>query len=179
TAACGGSDGRESQTQAAHTTFRACVCLSRPSDSAREAGHAGSPSARLRFSVSPCESASPSSPYHRLRTIGGGGSMMIVTRVTGVRSAFALAFCVLMLPALAQAQSIAGIVRDTSGAVLPGVTVEASSAVLIEKTRAVVTDDRGQYQIVDLRPGTYKVTFALPGFATVAREAIELSCSGV
>ena len=73
----------------------------------------------------------------------------------------------LLAPAVATAQSLAGVVKDTSGAVLPGVTVEASSPALIERTRSTVTDDRGQYQIVDLRPGTYGVTFALPGFATV------------
>ena len=74
----------------------------------------------------------------------------------------------LALPAPAAAQSaIAGAAKDTSGAVLPGVTVEASSPVLIEKSRAVVTDAQGQYKIVDLRPGTYVVTFTLPGFATV------------
>ena len=69
----------------------------------------------------------------------------------------------LLVPAAAGAQSLAGIVRDTSGAVLPGVTVEVSSPALIEKTRSTVTDDRGQYQIVDLRPGTYAVTFTLAG----------------
>ena len=73
--------------------------------------------------------------------------------------------------------SIAGSVRDSSGAVLPGVTVEASSPALIEKTRAVVTDGTGQYKIVDLRPGTYAVTFALSGFSTVKREGIELAGS--
>src|SRR5262245_606667 len=71
--------------------------------------------------------------------------------------------------------SIAGIVRDTTGAVLPGVTVEASSPALIEKVRSVVTDDQGNYKIVDLRPGTYMVTFTLPGFAVYRREGIELS----
>ena len=71
--------------------------------------------------------------------------------------------------------SIAGIVRDTTGAVLPGVTVEASSPALIEKVRSVVTDAQGNYKIVDLRPGTYTVTFTLPGFATYRREGIELS----
>src|SRR6188508_2853235 len=81
----------------------------------------------------------------------------------------------LALPAIARAQSaIAGVVKDTSGAVLPGVTVEAASDVLIEKTRSVVTDGSGQYKIVDLRPGTYVVTFTLPGFATVKRDGIEL-----
>jgi hypothetical protein len=59
----------------------------------------------------------------------------------------------LALPALASAQSIAGLVRDETGAVLPGVTVEARSPVLIERARVVVTDSRGQYQIIDLRPG--------------------------
>ena len=73
--------------------------------------------------------------------------------------------------------SIAGVVRDTSGAVLPGVTVEAASPALIEKVRSVVTDGTGQYQIVDLRPGTYTVTFTLPGFSTVKREGIELTGS--
>ena len=70
---------------------------------------------------------------------------------------------------------IAGEVRDTSGAVLPGVTVEAASPALIEKTRSVVTDDRGQYKIVDLRPGVYSVSFTLQGFNTVKREGIELT----
>ena len=76
-----------------------------------------------------------------------------------------------------QTGSIAGVVRDTSGAVLPGVTVEASSPALIEKTRTVVTDGQGQYKIIDLRPGTYVVTFTLPGFSTVRREGIELTAS--
>lgn len=72
------------------------------------------------------------------------------------------------------ASGIAGAVRDTSGAVLPGVTVEASSPALIEKTRSVVTDGEGQYRIVDLRPGLYAVTFTLTGFSTVKREGVEL-----
>ncbi len=83
--------------------------------------------------------------------------------------------CVAMLPGAARAQSaFTGVVKDASGAVLPGVTVEASSDVLIEKSRSVVTDGQGTYKIVDLRPGTYLVTFSLPGFSTVKREAIEL-----
>lgn len=73
------------------------------------------------------------------------------------------------------AGSIAGTVRDTTGAVLPGVIVEASSPALIEKVRAVVSDATGQYRIIDLRPGTYTVTFTLPGFGTVRREGIELT----
>ena len=84
----------------------------------------------------------------------------------------------LLLPAAAHAQSsIAGVARDTSGAVLPGVTVEAASPSLIEKTRSVVTDASGQYKIVDLRPGIYGVTFSLEGFTTVKREGIELSAN--
>ena len=82
---------------------------------------------------------------------------------------------VLTLPAAAAAQgSIAGSVRDTSGAVLPGVTVEASSAALIEKMRSAVTDSSGQYRIVDLPPGTYDVAFSLAGFRMIRREGIVL-----
>src|SRR5947199_6458824 len=82
----------------------------------------------------------------------------------------------LIAPTAAYAQaSIVGTVRDASGAVLPGVTVEASSPVLIEKTRSVVSGGTGQYSIENLRPGTYTVTFSLPGFATVKREGIELT----
>src|SRR5882762_297132 len=73
------------------------------------------------------------------------------------------------------AGTIGGEVKDTSGALLPGVTVEAASPALIEKVRSVVTDGSGQYKIVDLRPGTYAVTFTLPGFNTVRREGIELT----
>jgi hypothetical protein len=79
------------------------------------------------------------------------------------------------LPDAARAQSaIAGVVKDASGAVLPGVTVEASSDVLIEKTRSVTTDGQGQFKIVDLRPGTYILTFTLTGFTNVRREGLEL-----
>ena len=81
-----------------------------------------------------------------------------------------------LMPATAFAQaSIVGTVRDASGAVVPGVTVEASSPALIEKTRSVVSNGTGQYSIEDLRPGTYTVTFALQGFTTVKREGIELA----
>jgi Carboxypeptidase regulatory-like domain len=91
-----------------------------------------------------------------------------------------LLLAILLLPSAPQAQSalsgsIAGVVRDTTGAVLPGVTVEAASPALIEKVRVVVSDDRGQYKILDLRPGTYAVTFTLPGFSTFRREGIELT----
>ena len=86
--------------------------------------------------------------------------------------AFAL---VCLLPAAAQAQSsFTGIVKDTSGAVLPGVTVEATSPVLIERTRSAITDSTGGYRLTDLRPGVYMMTFTLVGFATVKREGLEL-----
>src|SRR5712691_2023425 len=91
------------------------------------------------------------------------------------RSSLAL-FVLFILPAAAFAQAaITGVVKDTSGAVLPGVTVEAASPVLIEKVRSVVSDATGQYRIVNLLPGTYSVTFTLPGFSTVRRDGIELS----
>src|SRR5687767_5397336 len=79
-------------------------------------------------------------------------------------------------PALAQqTSSIAGVVRDVSGGVLPGVTVEAASPALIEKVRAATTDGEGRYNIVDLRPGAYTVTFTLPGFNTFRRDGITLT----
>src|SRR5262245_25652039 len=82
---------------------------------------------------------------------------------------------VCLLPAAAHAQSaFTGVVKDSSGAVLPGVTVEAASDALIEKTRSVVTDGSGGYRIVDLRPGVYTLTFSLDGFSTVKREAVQL-----
>ena len=87
-----------------------------------------------------------------------------------------LALAVSLLPATVFAQaSLTGTVRDASGAVLPGVTVEASSPALIEKTRTAVTDGSGQYRIIDLRPGTYSLTFTLAGFSTVKRDNIELT----
>src|SRR5215218_7124050 len=92
------------------------------------------------------------------------------------RIACVSAFCVLLMPSAAHAQTVlAGTITDTSGAVLPGVTVEASSPVLIEKVRTATTDSNGQYRLVDLRPGLYKVTFTLTGFSTVARENVEVS----
>ena len=83
-----------------------------------------------------------------------------------------------LLPATAYAQSIAGVVKDASGGVLPGVTVEAASPVLIEKTRSAVTDSTGQYRLADLPPGSYTVTFTLSGFATLKREAVEVAGNG-
>ena len=95
----------------------------------------------------------------------------------GVLKAFVAAAFVL-LPSLALAQAtLTGTVKDDSGAVLPGVTVEASSPALIEKTRSAVTDGTGQYRIINLVPGTYSVTFTLPGFSTVKRDGITLSGS--
>src|SRR3954467_3691765 len=93
------------------------------------------------------------------------------------RSRLAIAAAVLVclaLPSTARAQSaFAGIVRDATGAVLPGVTVEASSPVLIEKVRSVTTDANGAYRIENLRPGTYSITFNLPGFSSVKRHGGE------
>ena len=80
----------------------------------------------------------------------------------------------LLVPTVASAQAIGGTVRDTTGSVLPGVTVEARSPALIEQVRTAVTDGAGLYLIVELRPGTYSVTFTLPGFNTVVREGIVL-----
>ena len=98
---------------------------------------------------------------------------------TMIRTVAVLA-AVLPYPVAVFAQaSITGVVKDASGAVLPGVTVEAASPVLIEKVRSVVTDGAGRYQVVDLRPGAYTVTFTLPGFNTFKRDGIELTGSVV
>jgi hypothetical protein len=87
---------------------------------------------------------------------------------------------VLFLPVAAFAQgAIAGQVKDASGAVLPGVTVEAASPVLIEKTRTAVSDGAGNYRIENLRPGTYTVSFTLTGFSTVKRDGVDVSGSAV
>src|SRR6478672_11151666 len=101
---------------------------------------------------------------------------MVRATVVGVT----LALCMLLVPraALAQqaaASGIAGVVKDASGAVLPGVTVEAASPALIEKVRTAVTDGEGRYNIVDLRPGSYTVTFSITGFSAFRRDGIELS----
>src|SRR4029077_2737408 len=89
---------------------------------------------------------------------------------------FLLFVVVALFPSMLYAQaSITGIVKDNSGAVLPGVTVEAASPVLIEKVRSTITDGGGQYRIVDLRPGTYTVTFTLAGFNATKREGLELA----
>ncbi len=103
---------------------------------------------------------------------------MTRTNVAGV--ALSVILCALLLPGAASAQQetasgIAGVIKDTSGAVLPGVTVEAASPALIEKVRTVVSDSEGRYNIVNLRPGNYVVTFTLGGFSIFKREGIELS----
>src|SRR5919197_2559688 len=98
----------------------------------------------------------------------------------GLRCFVLLALTWVVMPAAAFAQAtLAGTVKDTSGAVLPGVTVEASSPVLIEKTRAATTDAAGQYRIESLQPGTYTVTFTLTGFATLKRDDVIVSGTGV
>ena len=92
------------------------------------------------------------------------------------KAVLVLAFAVLLRRPLAFAQgTLTGTVRDQSGGVLPGVTVEASSPALIEKVRTAVTDGAGQYRITGLNPGTYSLTFTLPGFNIVKRDGIELS----
>ena len=90
----------------------------------------------------------------------------------------ALAALLVVATSFAWAQvdsGLAGVASDTTGAVLPGVTVEAASPALIEGVRVAVTDGAGRYNITALRPGTYTVTFTLPGFSTFVREGIELS----
>ena len=99
--------------------------------------------------------------------------------MTGLRtvavSGLGVVLCLTLMPSFAFAQSgIAGMAKDVTGAVLPGVTVEVSSPALIEGSRSVITDEKGLYRILDLRPGTYSVTFTLPGFNTFKRDAIEL-----
>src|SRR5689334_3410736 len=92
--------------------------------------------------------------------------------------AAAAAAALVLIPSIVFAQaSITGVVKDASGAVLPGVTVEAASDALIEKVRSAVSDANGLYLIQDLRPGTYSVSFKLTGFSTVVRQGIELSGS--
>jgi hypothetical protein len=99
-----------------------------------------------------------------------------MTRLNAVSTAVALTCALLVAsPARAQDAGIAGVVRDASGAVLPGVTVTAASPVLIEQQRTAVTDREGRYAITQLRPGAYKVTFTLTGFSTVVREGVNLT----
>src|SRR3954468_2727226 len=99
--------------------------------------------------------------------------MRVLVRMMGL-------LALLVFPASAWAQvSIAGVVTDNSGAVLPGVTVEAASPALIEKVRTATTDGSGRYRIESLQPGTYSVTFTLPGFQTTKRDNLVISGTGV
>jgi hypothetical protein len=90
---------------------------------------------------------------------------------------FVMFACLVLVPVFASAQSssISGVVKDDTGAVMPGVTVEAASPALIEKVRSTTTSGSGRFEILALRPGTYTVTFTLPGFSTVVRQGIELT----
>ena len=90
------------------------------------------------------------------------------------RTLLAFAGAVLLSTAAYAQSAIVGVVKDSSGAAMPGVTVEASSDVLIEKVKSAVTDSDGAYRIADLRPGTYSVTFALTGFKTFKRDGLQL-----
>src|SRR3954462_6182549 len=113
-------------------------------------------------------------PLGSAKSVGGsqGAGMTLLKRAVFVASWLTI------LPASSYAQAtLAGVVKDASGAVLPGVTVEASSPALIEKTRSAVTDGSGQYRIIDLRAGVYSVTFTLTGFSTVKRDGVELTGS--
>ena len=97
-----------------------------------------------------------------------------------VSAAALLVTALLLLPSASFAQaSISGVVKDASGAVLPGVTVEASSPDLIEKVRSTTTDSSGQFRIVDLRAGTYSVSFSLTGFSTRGTAAIHNISRGI
>jgi hypothetical protein len=120
-------------------------------------------------------------PSHTVRLPHGSftAAQPPVTAARLVRACGALA-CVALFPALAHAQAtLSGVVRDASGAVLPGVTVEASSPALIEKVRTTVTDDTGQYRLTELRPGVYQLTFTLSGFNTVRRPDVAVSGAAV
>ncbi len=99
---------------------------------------------------------------------------MLRVRTTGAVFFALTVLCLVPTAAFAQS-TFTGVVKDDTGAVLPGVTVEASSPALIEKSKATVTDGSGAYRLVDLRPGVYTVTFSLEGFSTVKREGIELT----
>src|SRR5262249_20539447 len=107
--------------------------------------------------------------------VGSQGGLAMTRMGTFVGSGLVVIAFLTLTQSVAFAQSgFAGTVKDTTGAVLPGVTVEASSPALIEGTRSAVTNEQGLYRILDLRPGIYSVTFTLPGFNTFKREAIEL-----
>src|SRR5688500_19881604 len=95
-----------------------------------------------------------------------------------LRAAFVIIDLILLLPSTGFAQAaITGLVKDSSGAVLPGVTVEASSPELIERVRIAVTDAAGRYRFADLRSGTYTLTFSLTGFTPSRRDGVALAGS--
>src|SRR5262245_49769134 len=115
----------------------------------------------------------PSSVRRFCQRPGRGGHMTSWTSRVTLGVGFVLA-----LPIALFAQgAIGGTVKDSTGAVLPGVTIEAASDALIERTRSTITDANGQYQIVNLRPGTYAVTFTLAGFNSLKREGLVLTGS--
>src|SRR5262249_52392596 len=117
--------------------------------------------------------------FYSTGVIASPPSIEEVVMHLGVKVTAAIA-AILLLPHVVFAQAtIAGVIRDASAAVLPGVTVEASSPALIEKTRTVVSDGTGQYRMTDLPPGSYALTFTLTGFTTVKREDVMVSGSGV
>ena len=101
--------------------------------------------------------------------------MLHRSRLGGALTACAVIACVLLGAGVASAQQIGGTVSDTTGGVLPGVTVEVRSPNIIEQVRTAVTDGAGQYLVVALEPGTYSVTYTLPGFTTLVREGIVLT----
>jgi hypothetical protein len=105
--------------------------------------------------------------------------MRLIPSSAGLVAALGLSCLVLFPPGAAAQGTITGQVTDTTGSVMPGVTVEAGSPVLIEGSRSTVSDGQGRYRIPDLRPGDYKVTFTLPGFRTIVREGIELTAGFV
>src|SRR5437868_838348 len=115
--------------------------------------------ARCRHSPATCASRSRSARDVTFEV----NCMRVLIRTLGL-------LALLLMPAAAWAQALAGVVTDNSGAVLPGVTVEAASPALIEKVRTATTDGSGRYRIESLQPGTYSVTFTLPGFQTTKRD---------
>jgi len=104
-----------------------------------------------------------------------GSSSVSASAARGCGVALLILLTAVTVRAQQQNGAIAGVVKDASGSVMPGVTVEAASPALIEKTRSVVTDETGSYRLIDLRPGPYTVTFSLTGFSTVKREGIQLT----
>src|SRR5512138_3914 len=113
--------------------------------------------------------------FVRNRMFLGRNGMRKSIRIPVAVCVFVSSLCLSTLSSEGLAQSaLTGVVKDETGAVLPGVTVEASSPVLIERVRTTITDEGGNYKIIDLRPGTYSLTFGLPGFKTFRREEVEL-----